>query len=114
MLDLLDPLEEAEEVRIRKRILEVLVGLYARGLKPDPVGLMDPRIRKLAEILEAMERLEPDPKMRARWRTLRRVLLWLITRDGAYKIRAIVLASLISQSRNSWKLRPWECRYFEE
>jgi len=101
-------------MRVLKRLLEAVALIFAPRLRPDPIFLRDPRVKTLAEVLEQMRKLEPDPRMRLRWWALRRLILWLVTNDGAYRIRAIRLAQEIAARREVWKIRPWECRYWEE
>ena len=100
-------------LEIQKTAVEGLLNLASRVLRPHPAFLGDPRVQALKETFETMRRLEGDPRMRARWETLERVALWLVSQDGAYRIRAIRLAQEVSRRRKAWKLRPWECRYWE-
>ena len=100
-------------MRVLKRLLELTALVFASRAEPDPIFLRDPRVAALAEVLEVMRKLEPDPRMRLRWWALRRLILWLVTNDGAYRIRAIRLAQEIAARREVWKIRPWECRYWE-
>ena len=100
-------------LELRKTCLEAILLPLLPFFRPQPVFLQDPRVKALKETLETMRRLEPDPRMRARWRALETFILWLITQDGAYRIRAIRLAQEVARRRKAWKLRPWECRYWE-
>jgi len=104
---------KAVGLETHKRLLEGLAWVYAQGLRPEPVAFLDPRIRELDRILAEMRELEPDPVMRLRWDIFRRILLWLVSRDGAYRIRALVLLQKLAEAGEVWKLHPWECRYWE-
>jgi len=100
-------------LEIRKAILEAMILPLLPFFRPHPAFLRDPRIQALKETLETMEGLEPDPVVRARWKALKAFILWLTTQDGAYRVRAIRLAQEVCRRRKAWKLRPWECRYWE-
>ena len=100
-------------LEIRKAILEAITFLSLPLFRPHPAFLRDPRIQAWKETLEAMEGLEPDPVMKARWRILKAFALWLTTQNGAYRIRAIRLAQEVCRRRKAWRLGPWECRYWE-
>jgi hypothetical protein len=95
----------------RKRLASLLLIAFSRNLRPHKFFAQDPRLKKLDEIfLEAIEK-EQDPFMRARWDALRKTVLWLVTRDGAYRVRLVWLLREIAKNKKWWKVRPWEARF---
>jgi hypothetical protein len=49
--------------------------------------------------------------MKARWEALRKTVMWLVTHDGAYRVRLIWMLNEISKNKKEWKLKPFEARF---
>ena len=75
-------------MRLRKNIL--LLGLeMGKFFRPNRVQIrLNPFLESLEGAFRWMEEWEEDPIMRRRWRLLSNIVLWLLSRDGAYRIRA--------------------------
>jgi hypothetical protein len=97
--------------KLRKRLASLFILLFSHNLRPHPYFVYDSRLQKLNEIFNNVIAKEKNPLMKARWNALRRCVLWLVTHDGAYRIRLIWILNEISKNKKWWKLRPWEARF---
>jgi hypothetical protein len=96
---------------LRKRLASLLVLLFSRNLRPHPIFAKDSRLQKLNEIFNDAIAKEKDPLMKARWNALRKTVLWLVTHDGAYRVRLIWLLKEIAKNKKEWEYRPVETRF---
>jgi len=92
----------------RKRLASLLILLFSQKLKPHPIFAQDSRLQKLSQIFDEVIQKEQDPLMKARWEALRKIVLWLTTNDGAYRIRLIWFLQQIAKNKKKWKYRPTE------
>jgi len=97
--------------RLAKTILSCALLFIGRFLKPRKLPWRDERLEVLDAIFQYVINKEIDPLMKARWSALRNVTLWLVTHDGAYRLRAIVLCKLISEYENYWYFRCHEPKF---
>jgi hypothetical protein len=97
--------------KLRKRIASLLLLAFSHKLKPHDIFAQDTRLQALNRIFEEAIEKEQNPIMKARWDALRKCVLWLVSHDGAYRIRLIWLLEQIAKNKKWWKLRPWEARF---
>jgi len=97
--------------QLRKWLASGILLFFARGLKPHPIYVKDPRLRTLEKILSQCGDPERDRLMKARWEALKRITIWLLTHDGAYRQRAIYLLSQIAKHKEQWKFKPYEAKF---
>lgn len=95
-----------------KTVLEGLAYIYSKTLRINRLALTDERLRRLDEIFEIMISLETDPLMRMRWKTVRKIIMWLVSNDGAYRSRLLVFCHLIAKTPKMWKVKRREI-YFK-
>jgi hypothetical protein len=104
--------EGGEDVfTVRKRLASLLILLFSRGVKPHPFFAKDSRLRELNRIFVMAIKRERDPLMKARWDALRKSVMWLVSHDGAYRVRLIWLLQEIAKNKKSWKVKPYEARF---
>jgi hypothetical protein len=78
---------------------------------PEP---QDPNLRILGEILREAEGREEREEMRLRWRALRKVLLYLLSYDGAYRWRAYYVLRRILEEGRRFKWSQVDLRLMEK
>ncbi len=68
----------------------MLMGLeMGRFFRPNRLQIrLSPFLQSLEDTFRWMEEWEEDPIMKRRWRLLSNIVLYLLSRDGAYRIRA--------------------------
>jgi hypothetical protein len=90
------------------RILDFAT-LLAPAFHPDlNLDKVDERLKWWNDLIEGLKRMEYDPLMKRRWELFRRVSLWLLSDDGAYRIRWLILVFGIIGSANLIKLKSYE------
>lgn len=81
-------------MRFRKKLL--LLGLeMGRFFRPRWLQVkLNPFLLSLDLTFKEMIKLESDPIMKRRWLLLKNIVLWILSRDGAYRWRAEKFYSL--------------------
>jgi hypothetical protein len=74
----------------------------------------DPNLRILASILREAEGREEREEMRLRWRALRKVLLYLLSYDGAYRWRAYYVLRRILEEGERFRFSQVDLRLMEK
>jgi hypothetical protein len=69
---------------------------------------VDERLQWWSDVIEVLKRMEYDPIMRRRWELFRRVSIWLLSDDGAYRIRWLILLLAIIGSANKIDIKRYE------
>jgi hypothetical protein len=86
-----------------------LVSLLAPAFHPDlQLDKVDENLKWWNALLIGMKEMETCPVMKRRWDLFRRVSLWLLSDDGAYRIRWLVLMLAIIGSAGEIKLKSYE------
>jgi hypothetical protein len=83
--------------------------LFASAFNPDlHLDKVDERLQWWSDVIEVLKRMEYDPIMKRRWELFRRVSLWILSDDGAYRIRWLILLLAIIGSANEINIKSYE------
>lgn len=97
------------------------IGEMYKDVKYDvfPIEKCAPAIREMARVFDKMEHMEIQEDMKARMRLLKKVVLWFLQEDDAYRFRAQYFLSEINQNKvklskadKYWaRAKYWKCDY---